>query len=488
MTNVNFDSQRMIEYLQDAVKYRAEAKALYEKAARRKGVAVRSFAASDHPTNMQLAGSTKEALERQGHTVGVLERRDRSGNPDLSGLIELSTYGLKGTAAYAHHALVLKQTSEEVFAEVHRVLYELSDPELTVDRALKLSLDVGGLNLKVMELLDRGGTSRYGHPTPTQVRTTPVKGKAILVSGHDLRDLELILEQTAGKGINVYTHGEMLPAHGYPKLRAFPHLAGHYGGAWQLQKFEFGNFPGPIIMTTNCIIEPRQSYKHRIFTRSVVGWPGVSHIEGDDMSAVVRAAMETPGFEETEQKAAFLTTGFARNAILGVADKVVQAVKDKKISRFFVIGGCDGSEAERNYFKDLALATPKDSVILTLGCAKYRFNRLPLGNVPGLDLPRLLDCGQCNDAYSAIAVASALANAFKTDVNSLPLSLNLSWLEQKACAVLLTLLHLGIKNIRLGPNLPAFATPNMLNILSSKFNLMPVGNVAEDLANMQAGK
>jgi len=339
----------------------------------------------------------------------------------------------------------------------------------------------------VMEMLDDANTSAYGHPTPHNVSCVPKPGKAILVSGHDLHDLEQILKQTQGTGINVYTHGEMLPAHGYPKLRAFPNLAGHFGGPWQLQKMEFAQFPGPIVMTSNCLVEPRKSYKQRIFTRQVTGWPGVTHLKTDDYSAVIKSAQEEEGFteEDSKGKPSYLMTGFARNTVMSVAGTIIEAVKAGKISRFFVIGGCDGSEGERNYFKELALATPGDSIILTLGCGKYRINKLELGNLPGTQIPRVLDMGQCNDAYSAITVAVALAKAFNTDVNSLPLSFAVSWFEQKAVAVLLTLLHLGIKNIRLGPHLPGFATPNMLKILSSTFNLGKTENVAADLAKMK---
>jgi hydroxylamine reductase len=349
-----------------------------------------------------------------------------------------------------------------------------------------MAMKVGEMNLNIMELLDAGGTEKYGHPEPTKVSVTNVKGKCILVSGHDLHDLELILQQTDGKGINVYTHGELLPAHGYPGLKKYKHLVGNYGGAWQLQKLEFTTFPGPIVVTTNCIIEPKKSYKDRIFTRNVVGWPGVKHIEGDDFSEVVSMAEQMEGFKADDPKPKEITVGFGRNAVMSVAPLVVDAVKSGQIKHFFLIGGCDGAEGERNYFRDVALNSPKDTVILTLACGKYRFNKMDFGEVAGL--PRLLDIGQCNDAYSAIQIAGALAKAFNTDVNGLPLSFVISWFEQKAVAVLLTLLHLGVKNIHLGPHLPAFATPNMLDMLVKTFNLTPTGNATIDLASMLGPK
>jgi hydroxylamine reductase len=315
------------------------------------------------------------------------------------------------------------------------------------------------------------------------VRVEPVKGKAILVSGHDLKDLEELLIQTEGKGINIYTHGEMLPAHGYPGLKRFPHLVGNYGGAWQDQKVEFAKFPGAILMTTNCIQEPQENYFGRIFTSGFVGWPGVRHIADGDFTPVIEAALEAPGFEE-DGAAKTILTGFGRNAVLSVADQVVGAVKSGAIRHFFLIGGCDGARSGRDYYTDLAESVPKDCVIMTLACGKYRFNKLEFGDIAGI--PRLLDIGQCNDAYSAIQIAVALSNAFGCGVNDLPLSIVLSWYEQKAVAILLTLLHLGIRNIRLGPTLPAFVTPNILNVLVEKFNLMPISTVEKDLKSILA--
>ncbi|MCD6337766.1 MAG: hydroxylamine reductase, partial [Verrucomicrobia bacterium] len=346
------------------------------------------------------------------------------------------------------------------------------------DKLFKGCLRCGEVNLQVMELLDKAHTTTYGHPEPTEVRIEPVKGKAIVVSGHDLKDLEELLKQTEGKGINVYTHGEMLPAHGYPGLKKYKHLVGNYGGAWQKQRDEFAAFPGAILMTTNCIQEPLPEYKGRIFTSGLVAWPGVRHIANRDFTPVIEAALAAPGFAEDGPDRRIMV-GFGHNAVLSQAEKVIQAVKEGKIRRFFLIGGCDGARPGRNYYTNLAQSVPQDCLILTLACGKYRFNKLPFGEIEGI--PRLMDMGQCNDAYSAIRVASALADAFGCGVNDLPLSVILSWFEQKAVAILLTLLHLGIRNIRLGPTLPAFVTPNMLKVLVEKYNLAPIRSPEEDL-------
>jgi hydroxylamine reductase len=344
-----------------------------------------------------------------------------------------------------------------------------------------MCLRCGEVNLRVMQLLDEANTSAYGMPEPTAVRVEPTAGKAILVSGHDLKDLEELLTQTAGCGINVYTHGEMLPAHGYPGLKKYPHLAGNHGGAWQDQNREFAAFPGAILMTTNCIQKPAETYKYRIFSSGLVGWPGVTHIMDRNFAPVIEAALAEAGFSADEPEKT-ITVGFARQAVLGAADHVIRAVKAGKIRRFFLIGGCDGAKPGRNYFTELAQMIPADCVILTLACGKYRFNKLDFGEIDGL--PRLLDVGQCNDAYSAVRIALALADAFHTDVNSLPLSLVLSWYEQKAVAILLSLLYLGVRNIRLGPSLPAFVAPAVLDILHEKFNLMPITTPEQDLKAM----
>ena len=332
--------------------------------------------------------------------------------------------------------------------------------------------------LTALSLLDSAHDANFGTPEPTVVRMTPITGKAILVSGHDIKDLEMILKQTEGKNINVYTHGELLPANSYPKIKAYAHLAGNYGGAWQNQQDEFADFPGPILMTSNCLIEPKPEYKDRIFTTGPVGWPGLPHIEDGDFSAIVDAALAAPGFkEDMEEKT--ITIGFGHKTVISVADKVIDAVKTGAVKHFFVIGGCDGAKTGRNYFTEFAAAVPEDCMILTLGCGKYRFNDQDFGTIGGI--PRLLDLGQCNDSYSAVQIALALANAFECGVNDLPLTLVVSWFEQKAVAVLLTLLHLGIKNIHLGPTLPAFVSPNVLQILVDKFDLKPTGVAEEDL-------
>jgi hydroxylamine reductase len=350
--------------------------------------------------------------------------------------------------------------------------------DLGADDYVGLVFKCGEINLIAMEILDAANTGTYGHPVPTSVPLGAKKGKAILVSGHDLKDLEDILKQTQGKGIYVYTHGEMLPCHGYPELKKYDHFYGHYGTAWQNQAKEFDVFPGAILMTTNCIQKPRDSYKDNIFTTGLVGWPGVTHIADKNFAPVIEKALELPGFTEDTQGKSVMV-GFARNAVLGVADKIIEAVKNKAIRHFFLVGGCDGAKAGRNYFTEFVEKVPEDCVVLTLACGKFRFFDKDLGDIGGI--PRLLDVGQCNDAYSAVQIASALADAFECGVNDLPLSMIISWYEQKACAILLSLLSLGIKDIRLGPTLPAFISPNILNVLVEKFNIMPIQTPDEDL-------
>jgi len=472
-TNVNFDAARLEVQIRKAAAVKKTAQSLYEDACRSAGRTPEAFGGSAQWT----PAATLEGLLEQASRIGIAPARAALGD-DLAGLQELLTYGLKGAAAYVDHARILGKEDEKAYAFIHEALDYLAKPNPTVDGLFGLSMKCGEINLGVMEMLDGVHTGTYGHPVPTSVRVTPVKGKAILVSGHDLKDLEVLLEQTEGLGINVYTHGEMLPAHGYPALKKHTHLVGNYGGAWQDQAKEFDAFPGAILMTTNCIQSPRESYKARIFTTGLVAWPGVKHVQNRNFKPVIDAALAAPGFAaDTAEKS--ILVGFGHNTILGVADKVIGAVKAGQLKHFFLIGGCDGAKPGRNYYTEFAEAVPKDCVILTLACGKYRFNKLEFGDIGGI--PRLLDCGQCNDAYSAIKVAVALAQAFGCGVNDLPLSLILSWYEQKACAILLTLLHLGIKNIRLGPTLPAFVTPAVLNVLVEKFNIKPISTVEADL-------
>lgn len=474
LTNVNFDPERFQQFILKALQIRDRARRLYEDATSKAG---KTPSALSGPAIWQPKATEIDSLVNHGREVGIDRRIEKCG-ADVTGLQELILYGLKGAAAYTDHAQILGREEASHYAAIHEVLSFLAEEPTDPNALTVKALAVGAINLKAMELLDEANTSAYGHPVPTSVRITPVKGKCILVSGHDLKDLEEILKQTQGKGINVYTHGEMLPCHAYPGLKKYTHLVGNYGGAWQEQHKEFAEFPGPIVMTTNCLMRPQQSYADRIFTRGVVGWPEVKHLPSRDFSPVIDAALKVPGFSEDAPERC-ITVGFARQAVLGVAGKVIEAVKSGAIRHFFLIGGCDGAKPGRNYYTELAQAVPKDCVILTLACGKYRFNKLDFGDIGGI--PRLLDMGQCNDAYSAIQVAVALAQAFKTDVNSLPLSLILSWYEQKACGILLTLLHLGLKNMRLGPTLPAFVTPPVLNVLVEKFNIKPISTPQEDL-------
>lgn len=470
VTNVNFDPERIRNMILKASGMCRKAEELYKSACVEQGKTP-----DDIPVR-EAEGSVEE-MTVQGLKAGIEERKTTLGD-DIAGLLELVVYGLKGTAAYTDHAQILGQEDDSVYAFFHEALDALTNEKPTVDELFGLALKVGEINLRAMELLDAGNTGTYGSPEPTVVRVTPVKGKAILVSGHDLKDLDTLLKQTEGKGINVYTHGEMLPCNAYPELKKYLHLVGNYGGAWQDQQKEFAEFPGAILMTTNCIQKPQEGYKNQIFTSGLVAWPGVTHISDGDFTPVISAALAAPGFEEDAEEKT-ITIGFARDAVLGVAGTVVEAVKSGAIKHFFLIGGCDGAKPGRNYFTEFAQQVPADCVILTLACGKYRFNKLEFGDIGGI--PRLLDCGQCNDAYSAIQIAVALANVFNCDVNDLPLSMVLSWYEQKAVCILLTLLHLGIQNIRLGPSLPAFVTPAVLNVLVEKFNIAPVTTPEKDL-------
>ncbi|WP_175713076.1 hydroxylamine reductase [Burkholderia ambifaria] len=474
LTNVNFHAARFVALLREAAQTRDRVKAACEAHARAAGTAlpVLHGPAEWQPAD-DLAGLLKQAA-----SVGIDAGLDTVG-ADIVGLRALVLYGLKGVCAYAHHAQVLGYERDDIYEGVDAALAFLAANPVDVDALLAHALDLGRLNLTVMELLDNANTGRFGAQQPSAVRVSPVAGKAILVSGHDLGDLHALLEQTAGTGIQVYTHGEMLPAHAYPSLKAFPHLAGNYGGAWQDQQSDFARFPGPILMTSNCIIEPLPQYRQRIFTTGPVGWPGVRHLEHHDFPTLIRAAQALPGFQATAPEQT-ITVGFGRHAVLGVADKVIDAVKAGQIRHFFLIGGCDGAAPGRNYYTEFAEQAPDDTVVMTLGCNKYRFNRHAFGDIGGI--PRLLDIGQCNDSYSAIRIATALADAFECGVNDLPLSLVISWFEQKAAAVLLTLLALGIRNIRLGPTLPAFVTPGVLAVLVDQFGIQPIGDAGADLA------
>ncbi len=471
VTNVNFDEKRIVE--------------LIRKAGTVKETATRLAASSGKlPTQLPAAAQwaipqTQEdmlaAAKKAGHPAA-------NANEDIRSLRELILYGIKGVAAYADHAAILGKEDEKVNAFFSTALSAIADDTLSAETLTALAMETGKVNLRCMELLDAANTSVFGHPVPTQVTLGVKKGPAIIVTGHDLEDLRQLLEQTTGTGVNIYTHGEMLPTHGYPGIKKYPHLAGHFGSAWQNQQKEFAGVPAGLLFTTNCIQRPLDSYNDRVFTTGLVAWPGMTHIASadgrKDFSPVIKKALELKGFPADNIEKT-ITVGFGHNAILGVADKVIDAVKSGALKHIYLIGGCDGAKPGRNYYTEFAEKTPKDTVILTLACGKFRINRLDLGTLG--PLPRLIDVGQCNDAYSAIKVAAALAEAFKTDVNGLPLSIILSWYEQKAVAILLTLLSLGIKNMRLGPTLPAFVSPAVLNLLVEKFGIQPITTPEKDI-------
>ncbi len=425
-----------------------------------------------------------DCMSRCGNTDNYDLEHLWTANEDVRSLKSFILFGLRGMAAYAYHAMVLGYTDETVNAFFYKALYVLAE-DWGMEELLPIVLETGKVNLACMALLDKANTESFGTPTPTTVPLTVEKGPFIVVSGHDLRDLKLLLEQTAGKGINIYTHGEMLPAHAYPELKKYPHLKGNFGTAWQNQQKEFANLPAPILFTTNCLMPPKESYADRVFTTEVVSYPGIVHIgEDKDFSPVIEKALALGGFAADQaftgiNGGSTVTTGFGHDTVLSVADKVVEAVKSGAVRHFFLVGGCDGAKPGRNYYTEFVKQTPPDTIVLTLACGKYRFNDLDLGTINGL--PRLMDMGQCNDAYSAIQVALALAKAFNCDVNELPLSMVLSWYEQKAVCILLTLLHLGIKNIRLGPSLPAFLSPNVLHFLVEKFGIAPITTPEADL-------
>lgn len=476
LTNVNFDETEHYTYINKLKATKKAAEEMYRMSCMAAGEQMQPLPG---PAAWTVPDS-REEIAAFAKTFSILKRIEIA-SPDLVGMQEMLTYGIKGLAAYAHHAQLLGYSDPKVAAFVHEAFDYLTRTQQTEEKLLSYCLKAGEINYLVMEMLDRAHTETFGHPVPTKVLTTPVKGKAIVVSGHDMKSLFELLKQTEGKGINVYTHGELLPAHGYPGLKRFPHLIANYGTAWQNQLKEFENFPGAIVMTTNCLKPPAESYKGRLFTMDVVGWRDVNKVSEYDFSDVIAAALAAPGFAEDEP-AKEITVGFGHNAVLGVAEKLIATIKAGKIKHFFLVGGCDGHESVRNYYTELAEAIPQDCVILTLGCGKYRFNMEEFGSIDGI--PRLLDMGQCNDAFSAIKVAVALAGAFECGVNELPLSIVLSWFEQKAVAVLLSLFYLGVRNVRTGPNLPAFVSPKILNALVQGYAFKPTGEPDKDLAEM----
>jgi hydroxylamine reductase len=479
LTNVNFDAVRIIEFINEAQQNRDSLKSRYEAACLLAG---KTPEVATGPAALILTADKAELLTWAPNAA--VNRDHKEIGEDIQGLRLLCLYGLKGAAAYMEHARVLGQQDDAVGAEYHQIMTFLGTEPTEMQPLIDCAMQIGQMNFKVMAMLDKGETETFGHPEPTKVNMKPVAGKAILVSGHDLHDLEKILQQTEGKGINVFTNGEMLPAHAYPAFKKYPHLVGNYGSAWQNQQKEFAAFPGAVVMTSNCIINPNVGkYADRIYTRSIVGWPGVTHIEGDDFSVVIEKALALDGFPYDEIPH-YTMTGFARNALMAAAPAVIDQVKAGNIKHFFLIGGCDGDKKERGYYTEMAKAVPQDSLILTLACGKYKFNDLEFGDINGI--PRLLDVGQCNDAYSAIQLALALADAFECGVNDLPLSLVLSWFEQKAIVILLTLLSLGVKGIRVGPSVPGFLTPNLLNFLNETFDLKPITTVEQDLKDILA--
>jgi hydroxylamine reductase len=469
LTNVNFDDERVADLVRKTVTLRDELKEKVKAAGGK--VDFDQAAANFTPAD------TTAGMARQGADVVLTGNPDE--DEDIKSLKLTLLFGLKGLAAYADHARIMGQEDDVVYAFVHEALAATITEGLTADDCVAAAMKCGEVNLRAMELLDAGNTGTYGHPVPTSVPLGAKKGKAIVVSGHDLKDLELLLKQTEGKGINIYTHGEMLPTHGYPELKKYSHFHGHYGTAWQNQAKEFDAFPGAILMTTNCIQKPKESYKENIFTTGMVAWPGVNHIDNNkDFSPVIDRALAMEGFTEDTDKGSVMV-GFARNAVLGVADKIIEAVKNKDIRHFFLVGGCDGAKPGRDYYTKFVEQVPSDCIVMTLACGKFRFFDKDLGDIGGI--PRLLDIGQCNDAYSAVQIAVALAGAFDCEVNDLPLSFILSWYEQKAVAILLTLFSLGIKGIKLGPTLPAFITPNVLDVLVKNFEIAPISTPEADL-------
>lgn len=468
LTNVNFDPEVHINLLKKSQKIKEKLRKIAPK--------------GEYPEHaIYNLSDSKDEMLKDAIKAGIMY--DDSLDQDIRSLRSTILYGLKGIAAYGHQARFINFIDKEVDNFYFKALEATTNDKLSSEDLIELTMKTGNIAIAVMKLLDDANTSKYKNPTPHKVNVTLKKGPFIIVSGHDLRDLEMLLEQSEGKGINIYTHGEMLPAHGYDGLKKYNHLAGNFGSAWQNQQKEFDDIPGCILMTTNCLMQPRESYKDRIYSTSVVGWEGIKHIKADengykDFSEIINKALELGGYDEDEECKEILV-GFGHKATLSNVEKIVSAVNDGNIKHFFVIGGCDGARPGRNYYTDFAKLVPKDCIILTLACGKYRFNKLEFGEVAGL--PRLLDIGQCNDLYSAVKIATSLADAFDTNVNSLPLSIILSWYEQKAVADLLALLALGIRGIYVGPSLPAFLSPNVLQYLVDNFDLKPISTPDEDL-------
>jgi len=469
ITNANFDKQYFIDKIQQALKIRDELKD--------------ENSVQNTHDSVTWYSSNEEEIMKKAEEVGVLSTK----NEDIRSLRELLTYGLKGMAAYYHHAYVLGEKDTEISNFIQDAL-AATTKELSVDELVGLNMKCGEIGVKAMALLDKANTSAYGNPEPTSVSIGVRDNPGILISGHDLKDMKELLDQTDGTGVDVYTHGEMLPANAYPAFKKYSHFVGNYGNAWWKQKEEFDKFNGPVLLTTNCLVPPKDSYKDRVYMTGVVGFEGLKYIpDGEngnakDFTELITHAKKCSAPEKLEDGE--ITVGFAHNAALGVADKIVEAVKTGKIKRFVVMAGCDGRHKEREYYTEFAKALPHNAVILTAGCAKYRYNKLDLGDIDGI--PRLLDAGQCNDSYSLVVIATKLAEVFGVGINELPISYNIAWYEQKAVLVLLSLLSMGVKNIMLGPVLPAFVSPNVLNVLVEKFNIQPNSTVEEDLPTLNA--
>jgi hydroxylamine reductase len=488
ITNANFDPARMVKLIQETIARRDALAEQYQAAYKQKH-GRRSGAAVPESASWKPQVGDHAELAAKAATVGVLADPDL--NPDVRSLRELIVYGLKGLAAYADHAYVLGFKNDAILAFMQEALLLTLNDKASADELVAMVLKTGEMGVQAMALLDKANTTTYGNPEPTQVNIGVRPGPAILISGHDLRDLDELLQQTAGKGVNVYTHGEMLPANAYPAFKKHPHFVGNYGGSWWHQADEFEKFGGAILMTTNCLVNPRDSYKGRLFTTGLAGWPGVTHIadrvagKQKDFGPVIRKALESGSPQQLEQGT--IPIGFAHATVLSVADKVVAAIKGGAIKRFVVMAGCDGRQRSRDYYSNLAGKLPQDTVILTAGCAKYRYNKLNLGDIGGI--PRVLDAGQCNDSYSLVVVAMKLAEVFGLkDINDLPISYDIAWYEQKAVIVLLALLYLGVKHIRLGPSLPAFLSPGVAKVLAEKFDIKPISTVEDDLEAIAAGR